>query len=116
MDPVLDLVCKFCQKPRPVSSEGACKLCEWMLETLRERYKNKLDDPGPKPRGRRPHCPSCRKTCILDIDDFSGKWNFYCPGPCIDFCWSCSVYYPDDQFCPKCGCTQEQDRQKRIAN
>src|SRR5580704_14510482 len=103
MQHVLDVGCKVCHMPRALSGNGLCDRCESLADIIREKYANKRSDPGPKPRGRRPHCPSCRKTCVLDVDDFSGEWAFFCPGPCIDYCWKCSVYYPDDQFCPKCG-------------
>jgi hypothetical protein len=117
MEPVLDIGCSICHMPRPLDENGHCPVCVHFMNLIPERMENKLTDPGPKPRGRKPKCPSCGKTCVVRVDSFSGKWNFYCPGPtCIDFCWNCSVYYPDDQFCPKCGSTKNPELQHGPVN
>jgi hypothetical protein len=71
MEIVLDIGCKVCHMPRPLSENGLCGLCESLCDIVRDKVANKPCDLGHKPRGRRPHCRGCGKTCELDIEPWS---------------------------------------------
>ena len=83
---VLDIGCEVCDQPRPLSERGLCAECEQFVELIRKKWeKRPTADPGPKPRGKRPKCPGCGGPMRLGINEWVGKWAFFCIGPCVEW-------------------------------